>query len=78
MQHLCDNKVAGPGVLRDNVRVFGKGASKKEFQMARALCSQVRSSLPSEQKRNAPTSTQKAFSETPFPNALPRGPWEAS
>ena len=35
-------------------RVFGKGVSKKEFQVVRTLCSQVRSFLPPKQKRNTP------------------------
>ena len=35
-------------------RVFGKGVSEKEFQVVRALCSQVRSFLPPKQKRDTP------------------------
>ena len=35
-------------------QVFGKGVSQKRFQVVLAPCSQVQSSLPSEQKRNTP------------------------
>ena len=52
-------------------RVFGKGVSKKKFQVVRTLCSQVRSFLPPKQKRNTPRNFEmKCLSETPFPNAL--------
>ena len=49
--------------------MFGKGVSKKEFQVVRTLCSQVRSFLPPKQKRNTPRNFEmkrlfrNAFSE---------------
>ena len=51
------------------LRVFGKGVSEKEFEVVRALCSQVRSFLPLQQTRNTPRNFEtkrlfrNAFSE---------------